>query len=458
MKKILVSFLATVLITSACQKQMDEYNVNPNQPEEASAALLLSGAEVATFAAVSGNLSIISAILVQQAAGNQEQLQTYGRYILTEADITGEWRTLFNGTIINGRTLIDRHGAGNPYYVGMTKILMAFNLGLATDFWGDVPTAEAGRALDGNFTPKYEKQEEVLKYIQTQLDEAIADLNKPATANVSLPGADDLIFGGNTKAWVNAAYIIKARYANRLSQIDPQGSANQALQFLSHVSADQPDFEAKFFDVAGSYNQWYDFISARPNYVRMGKFFIDYLKNTNDPRLPFFATKDEQGGYTGQTPEQTNLTTGSFPGEGVTGPDAPIPMATYAEAKFIEAEAQLRLGKGAEAAAAFNVAVAASVQRVTEAAIPALFKQAVASETAASITLEKIINQKYVALFTQPEGYHDWRRTGFPKLTPNQNSQQKAIPVRFPTSQEERNYNPNAVVIGDIYQPVWWDK
>lgn len=81
-----------------------------------------------------------------------------------------------------------------------------------------------------------------------------------------------------------------------------------------------------------------------------------------------------------------------------------------------------------------------------------------ANETATTITLEKIINQKYVALFTMPEGYHDWRRTGFPALKANQDSDKKAIPVRLPTPQDERNYNKNATVVGDIYQNLWWDK
>lgn len=458
MKKIVIAVLSLTLVASSCTKQFDEYAINPNSPQTASAALLLSGAELSTFATYGGQLSRISSVLAQQTAGNQFQLQTFGKYIITETDITNEWATIYNGTLINSRTLLDSYGKGNPYYSGMTKVLMALNFGIATDFWGDVPFSEAAQGLSGNFQPKYDKQEDVIKGIQALLDGAIADLSQPSSANQFLPAADDIIFNGNTKAWINAAYIIKARYANRLSQIDPSGSATQALAALSKVSADQPDMKSVFYDIAGSYNQWYDFLSSRTGYIKMGKYFVDYLKTTGDPRLAFFVSKDDAGGYSGLAPEESDNTAASDPGPAIASPDSPTPLATYVEAKFIEAEAQLRSGKAADAATAFNTAVSASVKQITGADIPAAFKTQVASETAATITLAKIINQKYVALFSIPEGYNDWRRTGFPALKANQDTDKKAIPLRLPTSQDERNYNKNATVVGDIFQPVWWDK
>jgi hypothetical protein len=135
MKKILITVLGLTLVASSCTKQFDEYGINPNSPQTASAALLLSGAELSTFATYGGQLSRISSLLAQQTAGNQSQLQTFGKYIITETDITNEWATIYNGTLINSRTLLDSYGKGNPYYSGITKVLMAMNFGIATDFW-----------------------------------------------------------------------------------------------------------------------------------------------------------------------------------------------------------------------------------------------------------------------------------------------------------------------------------
>ena len=81
-----------------------------------------------------------------------------------------------------------------------------------------------------------------------------------------------------------------------------------------------------------------------------------------------------------------------------------------------------------------------------------------ATTASATVTLENIITQKYIALFTTAEPYSDWRRTGFPNLTPNQESQTKKIPVRLITPKSERTLNANATVVSSMYTPVWWAK
>jgi hypothetical protein len=86
------------------------------------------------------------------------------------------------------------------------------------------------------------------------------------------------------------------------------------------------------------------------------------------------------------------------------------------------------------------------------------FENSQAKETSASITLAKIMNHKYVAMYGQIEAYADWRRTNLPTLTPNANGAVNVIPRRLPTVIDERLYNKNAIVISDIKLPVWWDE
>ena len=81
-----------------------------------------------------------------------------------------------------------------------------------------------------------------------------------------------------------------------------------------------------------------------------------------------------------------------------------------------------------------------------------------ANETDATVSLEKIMTQKYIAMFTQPEVWTDWRRTDLPALTPNPDANIQGIPRRLTTAQSERLYNSNAVVVANLLQPVWWDQ
>ena len=159
MKNILLTFLALIVVSTSCKDKFDEYGVNPNSPETVTAALLLTGAEVSTFAAYSGQLSRLTTMLVQQTAGTSEgsQTQAFANYTITEADVVNEWSNLYNGSLNNCVTLINTYGKDNPHYSGMAKILMALNSGVATDLWGDVPDTEYIKAISGNFNTKYYK-------------------------------------------------------------------------------------------------------------------------------------------------------------------------------------------------------------------------------------------------------------------------------------------------------------
>lgn len=460
MKKILIIIFCVGLLSS-CQKKLDEYGINPNEPTTTSPALLLSSSEVGTFANYTGSLARVSALFTQQIAGIDGQFIDYAKYDLNDNTFVNEWTTIYQGTLVNTKVLSDKYGVGNPYYTGIAKILTAMNLALAADLWGDVPYSDAFKGLELNFTSKYDTQAEIYNNILPNLlDEAIVSLSQPVSANKNIPFSDDIIFGGDAAKWKSIAYVLKARYSNRLSQIDPTLSATKALSALNFAALEpdgSSDMMAVFFSSATSLNQWSAFVSARPGYIKMGKSLIDFLVMANDARLPFYAKTDDGNNYSGTAPDSDDNTTSDV-GEGITTDANPLPLVTYSEAKFIEAEAQLRLSQPALAANAFNEAVKASVKKVTGVNASATFILDNASETASTITLEKIIKQKYIALFTQIEPYNDFRRTGFPGLTPNANGIIAQIPLRLPASSDERLYNTKGTIVTDIYSPVWWDK
>ena len=86
------------------------------------------------------------------------------------------------------------------------------------------------------------------------------------------------------------------------------------------------------------------------------------------------------------------------------------------------------------------------------------YEAANASETSGTISMDKIMTQKYIAMFSQLEVWTDWRRTDLPALSPNPDGLVDGIPRRFPTCIDERLYNSNAQVISDILRPVWFEE
>lgn len=457
MKKYIKSIILTALsisLLAGCQSELDHFNENPNSPITTTPSLLLAAMEVSTFSTHTSGLTRNASIFTQHLAGTDVgQMGEIARYVITENDITNEWNTLYGTTLISGHILTRDFAANYPYYNGIGQVLTALNLGYATDMWGDVPYDEAFRAEEGNKTPKYNTQQEIYQRLQTILDGAIANLKKPASSNLSVPGDDDFIFKGDTQKWIKIAYVLKARYALRLTQVDTN-AAQKALDYItaSGISSNSDDANTFFPGTANGQNQWYAFEVSRKNYLKVGKYFVDYLANTSDPRLGFMIAKNTGGIYIGNSPEDQLSVNTSYIGPAFASISSPVGIVTYAEAKFIEAEAKFRLGQNAQPALA--AAVAASVLKVTGTpATPAFLATA-----ATTVTLANIIQQKYIALFLTMEPYNDYRRTGFPALVPNQGSNTKTIPVRLPTSVEERQYNPNATVVSNVTTNVWWDK
>ena len=460
-----ISYYTLILVVSlvgfsSCKKYLDKVALNPNDPLKVSPNALLANIELATFSNYNGNLNRRAAVFTQHLAGVDGQYVGVANYKINEGDVTNEWKSLYSGALINCKTLIDTLGTKSPNFKGIAQVLYAMNLGLATDMWGDVPNSDA-LGLTINLTPHYDNQQKIYADMQILLSNAISNL-KNTSGDLFSPGNYDYIFNGNSENWIAIAYVLKARYANHLSKKNASQSALDAIQYLDSAYAhgfnnSSVDANAKFGKSGNENNQWYAFEDQR-GYVRMGNYFINMMNTNSDPRLAFFATTDDSGTtYTGADVDPNNfLGTESFLGAFYGSPTSKAPMVTYIEAKFIEAEAKLRAGNTTGAAMALNDAVKASILDVTggnDLAYEALH----ASETGVSITLKKIMEEKYVALFTQAETYNDWRRTGFPALLANPNGVVNGIPRILPTSQDERNYNPNAIVVSNVLNKVWWD-
>lgn len=442
-----------------------DYNTDPNNPPDVAMALLLPSAQGAVAYASGGDLGRYTSVWVQQHGGVDRQHAGIDQYRLTEADVNNVWRfSLYAGGMNALDTLISKGiDTGSPHFVGVGKIMMALNLGIITDLFGDIPYSDAFGGLD-NFTPTYDTQEQIYASIDQLLSEAVTDM--AAESSLFSPSADDLIYGGNLVKWTELAHTLRARYAIHLSARNGQSAYETALSHIdSGISSNDNDFTLdRFGTTVPQQNPWYQFFDQRDD-IRMGAFFIDLMKSINDPRLPVFAggtvdrgTEEEPDidyyGSAAGVPVANSSPMGSY----YASQTSPVPLVTYVETKFIEAEAAFMTGDLERAASAHNAAIIASLNR------HGVFNQAYvddqASETAASINLEKIMTHKYVALYTQPEVYVDWRRTGIPALQGAANTNGN-IPVRFPYPQSERLYNGNNVpasqIPANLNEPLWWD-
>ncbi len=451
-KTILLFAVTAGLVLGGCKKWIeDDYNIDPNKPAEVSLPLMLSAAEGGWGFLHGSDISRFASLFTQHHAGVDRQHAGFDIYLLNESDVNNSWNSTYSSVLGEIQTLIaTAESKGSPHYAGVGKVLSSMIIMTTTDLYGDIPYSDAFQGAD-KFQPGYDSQEKIYTRIIADLDAAIGNLN--AATSVISPGADDLIYGGSRTKWVKLANALKARAHVHLG-LKSSARYGQALAAIDAgaLASNADDANFNFFGTASSANPWFSFIQDRGD-IMMSKFFVDMLNGLNDPRLPFYAGKNANGGYSGSpngSPDLTASPLGAF----YASASSPVVFMSFAEQKFIEAEAAMQSGDPIRAASAYNAAVIASLNKVTGTA-DAAYVAANASETAVTINMNKIMTQKYITMYTSVESFTDVRRTGIPALAPVSGTQ---FPVRFPYAQSERLYNQsNFPGQKGLFEKVWWD-
>lgn len=436
------------IVLTSCKKGYfyPGINDNPSQLQKPLATNLLPGIIQSTGYEWNGDASRFTSTFMQQVTGAANQSALANTYAVSADDVDNMWTTgLYGGGIMNNaNSLIKTADAANQaHYGAIGRIMMANALGLTTDLWGDVPYTEAFQGT-ANLQPHYDPQQSIYATLDKLLSDAITLAAK--TETTAQPGADDVMYGGNMAKWIRFAHSLRAKFYLHLVKIDPanydKALAEAALGFTSNADDATVPFSGSSVT---SENPWSQFNSQRGGDIAFTGYIYDLLAGTadpatvpaTDPRLAVYS--DGSGGL------------GTLYGN----PNSTVYLLSYDELMFIQAEAQLQKGNKAAAATAYNNAVSANLTRtVGSSAYTSTY-----TKTAINVTLKDIMVQKYIANFLNPETWTDWRRTGYPQLTPNANS---ALSGQIPRSllypSGEQRYNSNAPKNTSMLRRVWWDK
>jgi len=446
--------LVLVAFISSCDWIDPELNVDPDSPGDVPMSLILPAIQQTMGFSLLGNNSVRTTnIWVQLYDGVTRQSFTEARYQLTAADVNNFWGNVYTEILLEAKILAEKAvEEGSPHNEGVAKLISAYTLGIMTDLFGDIPYSEALRGTENILEPNPDSQQDVYASIFTLLDEAIAALE---TADDPIGISGDAIYGGDPDAWLAAAHAVYARAELQLSKKNGASAYNNALSHIgSAIASNGGDLQVPF--EAANKNPMFQFMEQRTD-VRMCQTFLDELNANADPRAPFYFAADGNGELSGSAPGSANEAA-SYPGSYIADEAAPVVLMSYAEVKFIEAEAALQTGDAQRAADAFNAAVLASVAKVTGEDGQTWMDDNNITANTGNISLEDIIMQKRHALVGQIQPFSDWRRTGIPSLSMAAGATKTEIPRRFPYSQDETIYNSNLNWTGTIIDRVWWDQ
>ena len=446
-----------------------------------------------------GQLARYAAMYTQQLAGVARQQADFDLYGAAASDIDTYFGAFYGASnvLTGGGGLLDIHklqqlgrAAGDSLYIGIGKVYEAMYLGMAADMFGDIPYRQAADST--NLRPAFDPQLQVYADLQSQLDSAITIFLAAAGPTNLGPSTEaavqaELIYQGRDAAGLRAVYTavahsLKARLFMHTAEVNPAAYALALAEVPLGIASPADDF-LWFHDLtATGANIWWQFNSARAGDLAPGAALVEIEKRRiaagveDGVRLAFYFTPATSGFFGYRPGGTTNMPTNGviYNGNGDPGAVLPTdatysgfgpsfdgasassnfrqPEITYAETQLIGAEAAFQTG-GQGAAQPFldaergNRTYGGTVFGPAPGALPA--------------TLQNIMEEKYVALFLNPEVWNDYKRTCLPSLAtapvstaPGSPPRPTPIAGRLPYGQSEENANPNLPSVNSAGQPV----
>lgn len=503
-KTAIILFSACGLIgLNACDAGFDEMNVNKTAAVAINPVFALNNAIINTTPP-SGTV-IYEMGIVQQIVSPNSGVLTGANFNQDNRDNTQQtWQRYYRSVIRNTYDVIAiTKDPARTNLVNMAKILQSYAFLVLTDSYGDIPYTEAGKGYtDQKVYPKYDKQQAVYAGIIKDVSDAVAALDAAKTKETA-----DVLYGGDVVKWKKFGNSLLLRIGMRLSKVDAtqaQSLVSKALAggvITSNADNVMIRHDANYLNSIGQLLN-----ATEANNFYLAEPFVDYLKKTNDPRLRSIAVR-YVGATSGtqQTPAKAVIDPAvqigmpfGYDNSSISGPVKTLGLASFYD--FSQAD-RTRMNKTTAlaylvTASQTNLLLAEAVSRgwVTgsakdyyEAGVKAHMSQLgdmdfnssvpsaavdaylAANPFSSTTALEQINTQYWISSFLNgPEAFANFRRTGFPKLSPNPFSG-KAIKgdfinrLTYPNSEISVNsVNVKAAIASqgadDLETKVWWHK
>ena len=302
--------LLLILLSTACS-DFDEINQRPNafETSEVSAKFFLTGTQIKLYAPDRYPYWRAQLIHADRYAGQF----TFGfsgswwndglgyNYSAGYTDATFDWLNGYAGTLATYMTFVKQGGLlENDKYYAIGLIMKGLYYQMYTDTFGMVPYSEVG---DENIVlPKFDSQADIYQGIISELNEAMQLIGDATEIGDGLSG-NDLFFNGDLQGWKKLANTLKLRLALRAQGASgasfADGAISEAISQPLLTGSDDSVLMEKDVDISQWANAaygdvWHNFGGLGSKW-NVGEVLINYLRDNNDPRLPFYAQPIEGG-------------------------------------------------------------------------------------------------------------------------------------------------------------------
>ena len=170
----------------------------------------------------------------------------------------------------------------------ITYIMQVLHGIKVTDMNGSIPytQAEQGR-YEGNYSPVFDNQETLFNTWLTELDNSISILSNTGLPNQTDIESADVFYKGDWIKWVKLANTLKLRIAARLENQNAAKTQEIFKQVMQDAVGPIDNDDAQLTYSNPNFSPFGNDVNYRS--VRYGSAsIINFLKKTNDPRLPVY--------------------------------------------------------------------------------------------------------------------------------------------------------------------------
>lgn len=476
MKNIKYIFLTFIITASliGCEKDFEKINENTDDPVVVPSSMIIG---TVVRDAMNELYSTFNGSEIGENWSQHNSLIQYNapdRYIPRVGSMDAMWNVFYRSASNANQMELLAVAEGNKTNQGVAKVLKAYCFHVITDLFGACPYTEALQGPStGNFTPAYDDQETVYNGILTLLDEAMPLI---ASGEGEIDPNMDIMYQGDASKWLKFAYSLKFRALMRISGVRDVSADLQAIYNSGYLFASNAD-EAKLVYTAASpeANPIFETVvgGARGEHM-LSATFVNALVANSDPRLPVMAQEAKNGGYVGKPNGYEESPLAGFGYDDVSAIGAKYLEATapgyflsYSELLFLIAEAAKKGYISGGDATAQSYYEAGILNSLTENSVASGYSAYIAIPFVAynaTDALEQIGFQKWIVLFCQGfEAWTEYRRTGYPDLTPAAQAVYDEIPSRLKYESTEVSVNgPNYKAAIEKQGPdelttkIWW--
>ncbi|OSZ77883.1 SusD/RagB family nutrient-binding outer membrane lipoprotein [Chitinophagaceae bacterium IBVUCB2] len=524
--KRLILIICSGCFLTACDKDFERINTNPYAVTDIDPALLLAGAQRTHLGTWNAEHIIVQQFVVPYNTGATQGF-SFNKDI--DGNSNPKWdQSYANGSNGNAPPVKNLTQALNMLGASTTRINLQSMIRIwkaqvfmgLVDNYGDIPYSEAGKAVsDVIFYPKYDDDAAIYDDLYKELKESVAALS---TSGEYISA--DLFYGANAQPstktttaadqatkWKKLGNSLLLRLGMRYTRLNPAKAQSIVTEALAggvmtsnadnaFVKNDGTAFSQPDNAALRNFSQF--------NYA--AEPFVNQLKLTNDPRGKFLIAQyadpgaiannlspdmvlaNQYGVPIGVTSDQilapgpyrggrgSGLNYSQFNVNIIAAQGVPEFWVTYAQTSLLLADAAKRgwiPGSDAQAKIYYDNAIAADMAAyslytgttpISGGEVTAYINDPAVAYTPADAL--RLINTQYwiVNIRNGTEAFANFRRSGFPALTPNPvagdlGSVGFARRLSYPdleASANTANYNAASTAIGGdkLSSRVFWDK